>query len=105
MFPRMVVFDLDYTLWPFWVDTHVQPPFKIVGGKVQDRFKYKISLYPDVMEILDLLKSKGSILGIASRTEAPSAARSLLEIMNINHYFHHQEIYPGLFCYLNDILN
>lgn len=30
--PKMLVFDLDYTLWPFWVDTHVTPPLKAKAG-------------------------------------------------------------------------
>lgn len=38
--PKMLVFDLDYTLWPFWVDTHVSPPLKAKdgGAKSVDRY-------------------------------------------------------------------
>jgi len=46
--PKMIVFDLDYTLWPFWVDTHVSPPLKAKdgGAKSVDKYVYKASSYP-----------------------------------------------------------
>jgi len=52
--PKLVVFDLDYTLWPFWVDTHVSPPLKVIdnGTKVKDRYRETLSFYNDVPEIL-----------------------------------------------------
>ena len=30
--PKMIAFDLDYTLWPFWIDTNVTPPLKAKDG-------------------------------------------------------------------------
>lgn len=52
--PKLVVFDLDYTLWPFWVDTHVSPPLKAVDGgdNVQDRYRESLGFYDDVPHIL-----------------------------------------------------
>ena len=52
--PKLVVFDLDYTLWPFWVDTHVTPPIKSTAGgmKVMDRIGESYAFYADIGDIL-----------------------------------------------------
>jgi magnesium-dependent phosphatase 1 len=52
--PELFVFDLDYTLWPFWVDTHVSPPLKAVsnGSKVKDHYGESFQFFEDVANIL-----------------------------------------------------
>jgi magnesium-dependent phosphatase 1 len=52
--PKLFVFDLDYTLWPFWVDTHVSPPLKAQEGgkKVKDRHGEGFGFYDDVSGVL-----------------------------------------------------
>lgn len=97
--PRLIVFDLDYTLWPFWVDTHVTPPLKANAAHTSaaDRYGEDYAFYSDVPYILQLLPRAGLSshpdtaaantapikLGVASRTSAPSLARDLLKMLHL----------------------
>ncbi|KAF3006477.1 hypothetical protein E8E13_003888 [Curvularia kusanoi] len=105
--PKIVVFDLDYTLWPFWVDTHVTGPIKATEGglKVKDRYGEAYGFYNDVGGILEALKAKGILIGAASRTHAPELGREMLKLLKVPSssgsptraidYFDHLQIYPG----------
>ncbi|KAJ4984161.1 magnesium-dependent phosphatase-1 [Stagonosporopsis vannaccii] len=105
--PKIVVFDLDYTLWPFWVDTHVTGPLKATEGglKVKDRYGEAYGFYNDVGGVLVALKAKNILIGAASRTHAPDLGREMLKLLKIPSssgsssraidYFDHLQIYPG----------
>ncbi|XP_015976066.1 magnesium-dependent phosphatase 1 isoform X1 [Rousettus aegyptiacus] len=94
--PKLAVFDLDYTLWPFWVDTNVDPPFhKSSDGTVRDSRGQTIRLYPEVPEVLERFHSLGVPIAAASRTGETKGANQLLELFDFVRYFVHREIYPG----------
>ncbi|UPK94364.1 hypothetical protein LCI18_005299 [Fusarium solani-melongenae] len=83
--PKLIVFDLDYTLWPFWVDTHVTPPLKpnAQHSSATDRYGEDYGFYCDVPSILYTLPRAGPRIGVASRTSAPGLARDLLKMLHI----------------------
>jgi magnesium-dependent phosphatase 1 len=94
---RIFVFDLDFTLWnagdTFCSETN--PPYLWEDGKLLDRSGRWIRLYPQVMEILDILKKNGCVIAAASRTEVPANASQLLSIFGIEAYFQIKQIFPG----------
>ncbi|KAG4431875.1 hypothetical protein IFR05_012634 [Cadophora sp. M221] len=105
--PKLIVFDLDYTLWPFWVDTHVTAPLKATSthDSVKDRFGESFSFYNEVPSILSSLQASGIKVGAASRTSAPDLGREMLRLLHVADadgkkrkaidYFDYMEIYPG----------
>lgn len=94
---EVFVFDLDFTIWnagdTFCSET--SPPYFRKNGKLYDQQGRWIRLYPDVLEILKMLKEAGKVLAVASRTNEPDWARQLLQLFDIEKYFDITEIYPG----------
>ncbi|WP_163714207.1 magnesium-dependent phosphatase-1 [Mangrovibacterium lignilyticum] len=94
---KLFVFDLDFTIWNAggtWCDS-THPPFAWKDGKLKDQEDRWIFLYPEVKEILSELKAQGHSIAVASRTNAPTIAKQLLHMFEIDHFFDAREIYPG----------
>uniref|UniRef100_A0A8D8ZFG0 Magnesium-dependent phosphatase 1 n=1 Tax=Cacopsylla melanoneura TaxID=428564 RepID=A0A8D8ZFG0_9HEMI len=94
-FPKLIAFDLDYTLWPFWVDTHVDPPFTKKGSKIVDRRGATIKFYDHVPDILTYLKHHNCLIAAASRTSEIRGANQLVDLFGWAKYFDYREIFPS----------
>ncbi|KAG7011550.1 Magnesium-dependent phosphatase 1, partial [Cucurbita argyrosperma subsp. argyrosperma] len=79
--PRLVVFDLDYTLWPFYCDC--------LSKRDQP------SLFPHANGILYALKDKGIDLAIASRSPTSDIANTFIDKLGIKSMFVTQEIFAS----------
>ncbi|XAR53022.1 Protein-tyrosine-phosphatase [Bertholletia excelsa] len=77
--PRLVVFDLDYTLWPFYCECRSK--------------RETPSLYPHSKGILFALKDKGVDVAIASRSPTPDTARTFINKLGIRSMFVAEEIF------------
>ncbi|VFQ88813.1 unnamed protein product [Cuscuta campestris] len=79
--PRLVVFDLDYTLWPFYCECRSKREMP--------------KLYPQAKGILYALKEKGVDVAIASRSPTPDIANIFLEKLQIKSMFVAQEVFSS----------
>ncbi|KAK7252438.1 hypothetical protein RIF29_36371 [Crotalaria pallida] len=79
--PRLVVFDLDYTLWPFYCEFYYEHDMPY--------------LYPQARGTIYALKEKGIDMAIASRSPTPRIAKAFLNKLGIQSMFVAQEIFSS----------
>lgn len=94
---KVFVFDLDFTIWnagDTWC-SETDPPYTWDKGKLFDQSGRWIRLFPEVQSILEMLKSRGIVIAVASRANEPERAMQLLKLFDIEKYFDIREIYPG----------
>ncbi|KAH7445025.1 hypothetical protein KP509_02G102900 [Ceratopteris richardii] len=102
--PRLVVLDLDYTLWPFYwkkVDSQIVIQIWIDLG-TQTNTNHECCtkrdspyLYPQAKGILNALKEKEVKLAVASRTPTPDIAQVFLTKLGLTDFFVDMEIFPS----------
>lgn len=94
--PKVVVFDLDHTVWPFGIDSFkLVPPYHYYHGKLIDMCQQEIKTFPDIKKIFEYLHVNGVEIAAASRTQYPTGALHLLNMLGFDKYINYYEIYPG----------
>ncbi|KAK3904805.1 magnesium-dependent phosphatase-1 [Staphylotrichum tortipilum] len=86
--PRLFVFDLDYTLWPFYSDIHISTPIRLVPNSspptLADRNGEHFTLYHDAPHILRLLSSlPNTRLAVASKSPVGDLCREVLKLLRL----------------------
>lgn len=88
-YPDVAAWDLDYTVWPCYCDTHITPPLRPEVNsdgqvlEIVDARGYKVALYKEIPRIMEDLKMHGVKLLSASRTWAPDIAIEMLKVFKI----------------------
>jgi magnesium-dependent phosphatase 1 len=81
--PKLVVLDLDFTVWPFDCNKYIQPPFTFNGTNTIDKYGKLANPYFDVPYILKILIELGIPVAIASRNPSSDFCKSLLQTIRI----------------------
>ena len=80
--PSLLVFDCDYTIWPFDCDKNVFAPFtKSTWSGVYDYFGRPSNAYHDVAGIFGAILDAGIPVAFLSRNPSAHSVRELLEAL------------------------
>jgi magnesium-dependent phosphatase 1 len=86
--PKFIVFDLDFTIWPFNIDWPLTNPYQAMPGgqKVQGVLNGKVieqGLHPEVPSMLFHIQARKILMGIASKDPRHDLVTSMLGLLTI----------------------
>lgn len=89
---KLVILDLDRTLWDYHNVTELRAPFTAIDAQtVADATGVQVRLQPGARELLDTLRERGILISIASWNE-PAPAFAILEALRLRDYFVHPKV-------------
>jgi magnesium-dependent phosphatase 1 len=98
--PKVIVFDLDFTLWPCYIQTLDAPIRKIDDQCLIDSNGDKYTPFKDVTKILRTLREKclgpDGYLAVASRSVSRELAINAIDIFGWSLYFSSVHVYPRI---------
>ncbi|KAL1457163.1 hypothetical protein WDU94_001823 [Cyamophila willieti] len=92
--PKLVVFDLDYTLWP--INVTAEPQFEQTNGVISDVNGKVLHPFDNIPEILQYVKGLGCKIGIAYQANYTREANLLLHWYKWDKYIDYKQILPGV---------
>jgi magnesium-dependent phosphatase-1 len=79
----LLVFDCDYTLWPFDCDKEVIAPFHAHAGNIIDAYWRPANPFPEVSAVFEYILEHDIPFAIASRNQSAPSIRQLLQAIKI----------------------
>ncbi|MGQ9721810.1 MAG: magnesium-dependent phosphatase-1 [Candidatus Jordarchaeum sp.] len=93
---KLVVFDVDNTLWQVSITyaSFLKPPLRIIKTDViSDSQGETVKLFPGIREMLKSLQEKGILMSIASLNDPePNMVTECFKLFKINYYFIHPQV-------------
>lgn len=91
---RLVILDLDRTLWDHHNVTELQPPFHRVDAEtVEDATGIRVRLRPGAREVLGALRERGVLISVASWNE-PAPVFAILDTFELTRFFTCPQVEP-----------
>ncbi len=91
---RLVILDLDLTLWDHWNVSVLRRPFRrVADDAIEDQEGVRVSLHPGARHVLAGLRARGVMIACASWNE-PRPVDEIITLLDLGSSFDYRKVEP-----------